>query len=96
LTLLAVWVVIMGALRVRDAMDFRQGLHVNVPLVVLALLAIVAGVQGMTAPTDNITVVTLNVWIFTIIRGAMLIAHRHESPSAPEAASAPTHTRSQP
>jgi uncharacterized membrane protein HdeD (DUF308 family) len=99
LTLLAVWVVIMGALRVRDAMDFRQGLHVNVPLVALAVLAIVAGVQGMTAPTDNITVVTLNVWIFTIIRGAMLLAHRHDSEPAPEAATEPAsalvHTRSQ-
>ena len=74
LTLLAVWVVVMGAFRLRDAIDLDGGVHVNVVLAVLALLAIVAGAGAILAPDDNLAVITINVWIFTILRGVILVA----------------------
>jgi uncharacterized membrane protein HdeD (DUF308 family) len=75
LTLLALWIVLMGALRVRDAVDFAGGIHVNVLVVLLALPAVYAGVNALAAPEDNLAIITLNVWIFTILHGVMLIAH---------------------
>jgi len=83
LTLLAVWVVVMGALRVRDAITFGEhGVHVNVVLVALAMLAITAGASAIVAPDDHLQVVIINVWIFTILRGVMLIvAARHQEPA---------------
>jgi uncharacterized membrane protein HdeD (DUF308 family) len=74
LTLLAVWVVVMGALRLRDAFEFNGGVHVNVLLAVLAMLAITAGVEAMASPDDHVSIVMINVWIFTILRGVMLLA----------------------
>jgi hypothetical protein len=78
LRLLAVWVVVMGALRVRDAIHVSGGhVHVNLLLVVLAMLAIGAGLPAIVAPNDHLQVVMINVWIFTLLRGVTLIAgHR--------------------
>jgi uncharacterized membrane protein HdeD (DUF308 family) len=81
LTLLAVWVVVMGALRLRDAIDFDHGVHVNVLLAVLALLAIIAGAGAIAAPNDNLETIMINVWIFTILRGVTLIASKRNVPS---------------
>jgi uncharacterized membrane protein HdeD (DUF308 family) len=82
LTVLAVWVVVMGALRLRDAFDFDGGVHVNGLLAVLALLAITAGAGAILAPDDSARVVIINVWIFTILRGVTLIASRHQAAPA--------------
>ena len=76
LTLLAVWVVVMGAMRLHDAISFDDGVHVNGLLAALALLAIIAGAGAIVAPSENLEVVTINVWIFTILRGVMLIASK--------------------
>jgi len=81
LTLLAVWVVAMGALRLRDAIDLDGGVRVNVLLAVLALLAIVAGAGALVSPNDHLDVVVLNVWIFTILRGVTLLAPPRQQPS---------------
>jgi uncharacterized membrane protein HdeD (DUF308 family) len=76
LELLAVWVVVMAVLRLRDAIDLRDGVHVNALLAVLALLAIAGGVSALVAPDDNLTVIMINVWIFTILRGVTLVVPR--------------------
>ena len=83
LRLLAVWVVVMGALRVRDAIHVSAGrVHVNLLLVILAILAIGAGLPAIIAPHKHLQVVMINVWIFTLLRGVMLIAgHRHREVS---------------
>ena len=83
LTLLAVWVVVMGALRLRDAIEFDGGVRVDALLAVLALLAITAGAGAIVAPDDRINVVMINVWIFTILRGVTLIASRRPATATP-------------
>jgi uncharacterized membrane protein HdeD (DUF308 family) len=83
LTLLAVWVVIMGAMRLRDAISFDDGVHVNGLLAALALLAIIAGAGAIVAPNENLEVVIVNVWIFTILRGVTLIASKRPASAKP-------------
>ena len=83
LTLLAVWVVVMGALRLRDAIKFDGGVRVNALLAVLALLAITAGAGAIVAPDDHINVVMINVWIFTILRGVTLVASKRPATATP-------------
>jgi len=75
LRLLAVWVVVMGALRLRDAIHVSaHRVRANVLLAVLAMLAITAGAPAIVAPHDHLEVVMINVWIFTILRGVTLVA----------------------
>jgi len=83
LTLLAVWVVVMGAMRLRDAISSGDGIHVNGLLAVLALLAIIAGAGAIVAPNNNLEVVMINVWIFTILRGVTLIASKRPAAAKP-------------
>src|SRR5690348_16476380 len=83
LTLLAVWVVVMGAMRLRDAISFDDGVHVNGLLAALALLAIIAGAGAIVAPNENLEVVMINVWIFTILRGVILIVSKRPVSAKP-------------
>src|SRR5690349_24536566 len=74
LSLLAVWVVVMGVLRFRDAFEVHDGrVHANPLLATLAILAVVAGLEAIVAPVEHIGVVMVNAWIFTILRGVTLI-----------------------
>jgi uncharacterized membrane protein HdeD (DUF308 family) len=71
--LLSLWVIAMGAFRLRDAVSFDGGIRANWVLVFLSMLAIVAGSEGLLAPDDAVLGVLINVWIFPILNGITLI-----------------------
>lgn len=71
--LLSLWVIAMGAFRLRDAFTFDGGIRANWVLVFLSMLAIVAGCEGLLAPNEAVVGVLINVWIFPILNGITLI-----------------------
>jgi uncharacterized membrane protein HdeD (DUF308 family) len=99
--LLAVWVVVMGAFRLREAIDVRHASRTKWVLAVLALLAIVGGASAINAPDDYLDSVMINVWIFPILYGVSMLASTRQRASRPrpsvgtEAAESPSHNTGQ-
>jgi uncharacterized membrane protein HdeD (DUF308 family) len=64
LTVLAVWVVVMGTLRLRGALRFADRVSVRWVPALLALLAIVAGSTALVTPDRGLTGVMINIAVF--------------------------------
>jgi len=76
LSVLAVWVVVMGTLRLRAALRFEDRVSVRWVPALLALLAIVAGSTAFITPDRGLTGVMINIAVFPILNGVALIAER--------------------
>ena len=76
LTVLAVWVVVMGTLRLRAALLFADRVSVRWVPALLALLAIVAGSTALVTPDRGLTGVMINIAVFPILNGVALVAGR--------------------
>jgi uncharacterized membrane protein HdeD (DUF308 family) len=76
LTVLAVWVVVMGTLRLRAALRFADRVTVRWVPALLSLLAVVAGATALVTPDRGLTGVMVNIAVFPILNGVALIAER--------------------
>jgi uncharacterized membrane protein HdeD (DUF308 family) len=73
LYVLAIWVIVMGALRLRAALTFAETIRIQWFGAVTALLAIVAGSRVLIVPDAELSSVTINLAIFSIINGVSVI-----------------------
>ena len=76
LAVLAVWVIVMGTLRLRAALRFADRVSVRWVPALLALLAVVAGATALLTPDRGLTGVMINIAVFPILNGVALIAER--------------------
>jgi uncharacterized membrane protein HdeD (DUF308 family) len=74
LYLLAAWVVVMAAVRLRTAVDFRNGVRIRWLPALLALLAVVGAGTVFVAPERGLASVMINLAVFAILNGIALIA----------------------
>jgi uncharacterized membrane protein HdeD (DUF308 family) len=82
LSVLAVWVVVMGTLRLRAALRFDDRISVRWVPALLALLAIVAGSTALITPDRGLIGVMINIAVFPVLNGVALIAHPSERTAA--------------
>jgi uncharacterized membrane protein HdeD (DUF308 family) len=75
LYLLAVWVVIMSALRLGAAITFEERVIVRWVPAVLSLLGILAGARVLIIPGAGMSALSLNLAIFAILSGIALIEY---------------------
>jgi uncharacterized membrane protein HdeD (DUF308 family) len=66
---LAIWVVVMGALRLRAAIDFGDRVTVRWVAATLALLAITAGCTVLIDPGQDRLGLMINIAVFPILNG---------------------------
>jgi len=77
---LAVWVVVMGALRLRDTITVGTTVAVRWVPAALAMLSIIAGCTVFVTPERGLLGLMINVAIFPILNGVTMISHaRHEN-----------------
>jgi uncharacterized membrane protein HdeD (DUF308 family) len=69
LHVLALWVVVMGALRLRAALEFGAAVRIRWVPALLALLAIVAGCTVFIAPKRSATGLVVNLAVFAVLNG---------------------------
>jgi uncharacterized membrane protein HdeD (DUF308 family) len=75
LYLLAIWVVIMSALRLRAAITFGDRVSVRWVPAVLSLLGILAGARVLIIPDAGMSALSLNIAIFAVLSGVALIEY---------------------
>jgi uncharacterized membrane protein HdeD (DUF308 family) len=75
LYLLAVWVVVMSALRLRGAITFGDRVTVRWVSATLSLLGILAGARVLIVPGAGLSALSLNLAIFAVLSGAALIEY---------------------
>jgi uncharacterized membrane protein HdeD (DUF308 family) len=75
LYLLAVWVVVMSALRLRAAFTFEERVMVRWVPALLSLLGILAGARVLIIPGVGMSALSLNLAIFAILSGLALIEY---------------------
>ena len=75
LYLLAVWVVVMSALRLRSAFAFGERVSVRWVPALLSLLGILAGARVLIIPGAGMSALSLNLAIFAILSGLALIEY---------------------
>jgi uncharacterized membrane protein HdeD (DUF308 family) len=73
LYLLALWVIVMGALRLRAALNFGTTVTIRWLPAILSLLAVVPACIVLVTPDRGLKSVMLNIGIFAILHGAALI-----------------------
>jgi uncharacterized membrane protein HdeD (DUF308 family) len=73
---LAIWVVVMGALRLCAAIDFGDRVTVRWVAAILALLAITAGCTVLIDPGQGRLGLMVNIAVFPVLNGLALIAGR--------------------
>ena len=71
---LAVWVVVMSAFRLRAAIDVGTAVTVRWVPAALALLGVVAGCSVLVAPERGLTSLMVNIAVFPVLHGVALIA----------------------
>ncbi|MCV2491792.1 DUF308 domain-containing protein [Geodermatophilus sp. YIM 151500] len=82
LHVLAVWVVVMGALRLRAALEFGHAVRIRWVPALLALLGIVAGCTVFVAPERSPTGLVVNLAVFAVLNGLAEIAEGVRARSA--------------
>src|SRR4029450_10793889 len=75
LYLLAIWVVVMSALRLRAAITFRDRVTVRWISAGLSLLGIIAGARGLIVRGAGMSALRLNLAIFAVLSGVALIEY---------------------
>jgi uncharacterized membrane protein HdeD (DUF308 family) len=85
LYLLAVWVVVMSALRLRTAIVVGDRVSIRWVPGVLSLLGILAGARVLIVPGAGMSSLSLNLAIFAILSGAALIEYGIQQSSARKA-----------
>jgi uncharacterized membrane protein HdeD (DUF308 family) len=81
LYLLAVWVVVMSALRIRGTITFGDRVSVRWVPAILSLLGILAGARVLIVPGAGLAALSLNLAIFAVLSGVALIEYGlRESP----------------
>jgi uncharacterized membrane protein HdeD (DUF308 family) len=75
LYLLAVWVVVMSALRLRGAITFGERVSVRWVPAILSLLGILAGARVLIVPGAGMSALSLNLAIFAVLSGVALIEY---------------------
>jgi uncharacterized membrane protein HdeD (DUF308 family) len=75
LYLLAIWVVVMSALRLRAAIFFGDRVTVRWIPAVLSLLGIMAGARVLIVPGAGMSALSLNLAIFAVLSGVALIEY---------------------
>ena len=75
LYLLAIWVVVMSALRLRAAIAFGDRVTVRWVPALLSLLGIMAGARVLIVPGAGMSALSLNLAIFAVLSGAALIEY---------------------
>jgi uncharacterized membrane protein HdeD (DUF308 family) len=75
LYLLAVWVVVMSALRIRGTITFGDRVSVRWIPAILSLLGILAGARVLIVPGAGMAALSLNLAIFAVLSGVALIEY---------------------
>jgi uncharacterized membrane protein HdeD (DUF308 family) len=71
---LAVWVVVMGAFRLRAAVDVGESVTVRWTPAVPALLGVVAGCTVLVHPDHGLPSLMVNIAVFPVLHGVAVIA----------------------
>lgn len=82
LYLLAVWVIVMAAFRLHNAVQITDRVRIAWVPAILSIMSIVAGAAALTYPIRDVQPVLINIGIFPILHGISLIASSREPAEA--------------
>jgi uncharacterized membrane protein HdeD (DUF308 family) len=82
---IAVWVILMAVFRIRGAVHSKRAQLLKAVLVLLALPSVAGGLVAVLSPSQGATSVLMDIAIFQIINGLVIVGFALRAAPAPKA-----------